>query len=311
LETHDLDIAAHDVDSVPNGLTVQSMDAGAGLFRVALPDGTRRWALGPPAGAPERMLPVDWSLDGALTGETAWACAIEVRASERVPPAARATAPIESQEVWAAGVTYLLSRDARLEESGGDDLYGRVYLAERPELFFKAAAWRVRGPGESIGIRADSAWNVPEPELGIVLTRDLKVVGMVLGNDVSSRTIEGENALYLPQAKIFDGSCALGPAILPISSAAPEVSLTLRIRRGDEAVYEGRTSTHQMTRPITDLASWLGRALTFPYGVVLLTGTGIVPPSTVSLQDGDVVTIAGTGLGELANPVTLVGRPDH
>lgn len=288
-------------------MTAHGPVPGTGLFRVELADGRRRWALGSAARAPERLLPADWLLDDALTGDVAWTDAVGIGPGETVPPSARVIAPIESQEVWAAGVTYLRSRDARLEESGGDDLYGRVYAANRPELFFKAPGWRVRGPGEAIGVRADSAWNVPEPELGIVLTRDLKVVGLVLANDVSSRSIEGENALYLPQAKIFDGSCALGPAIFPIAGSIPAIAITLRVSRAGRTIFDGRTSTERMARTPAELADWLGRALTFPHGAILLTGTGIVPPSAVSLQEGDVVAITGTGLGELVNPVVEVG----
>jgi 2-dehydro-3-deoxy-D-arabinonate dehydratase len=216
-------------------------------------------------------------------------------------------APIGSQEVWAAGVTYERSRSARIAEARDGDPYSRVYDAERPELFFKATPSRVRGPGEPIAIRSDSGWDVPEPELAVVLNSRLDIAGYTIGNDVSSRRIEGDNPLYLPQAKVYDGCCALGPGIVPAWEFDPRgKSIRLRIERAGAAVFEGETSTDRLHRDIADLARWLGRANRFPHGVILLTGTGIVPPDDFTLAAGDIVSIAIEGIGELQNPVELV-----
>jgi 2-dehydro-3-deoxy-D-arabinonate dehydratase len=216
-------------------------------------------------------------------------------------------APIGSQEVWAAGVTYERSRDARTAESRHADPYTRVYEAERPELFFKATPGRVRGPGEPVCIRADSGWDVPEPELALVLNSRLEAVGYTIGNDVSSRSIEGENPLYLPQAKVYDGSCALGPWIVPAWELDPYGRrVELEIRRGEEVVFAGATGTDRLRRRLDDLARWLGRANRFPAGVILLTGTGIVPPDDFTLLAGDAVSIRIEGIGELTNPVEVI-----
>jgi len=190
------------------------------------------------------------------------------------------------------------------KSAGGGDFYDRVYHAERPELFFKADARRVQGAGEAIRIRSDSTWHVPEPELAVVCNSRLEVVGYAIGNDVSSRSIEGENALYLPQAKVYDGCCALGPVITFAWDFSPENrKIELEIQRDGRMLFTGETSTSAMRRTIPDLLSFLGRDQTFPVGCVLLTGTGIVPPSEMTLQAGDVVTIRIQGLGELTNPV--------
>ena len=217
--------------------------------------------------------------------------------------------PVDSQEVWAAGVTYERSRAGRVEESTEAGVYDRVYLARRPEVFFKATAQRVVGDQEPIGVRADSPWNAPEPELGLVLNANGEIFGYVVGNDVSSRTIEGESPLYLSQAKVYDRSCSLGPGIVPIW-AAPELpfDIALRVQRGDAVAYEESTSTASITRPFEDLAAWLTAALTFRVGVILLTGTGIVPDQSFTLRAGDVVTVDIPGIGTLTNPVVLVGR---
>lgn len=213
-------------------------------------------------------------------------------------------APIQSQEVWAAGVTYKRSLEARSDEAVSSDPYDRVYAAERPELFFKATASRVRGDGEAIFIRSDSTWDVPEPELAVVCNSRMEVVGYTIGNDVSSRSIEGENPLYLPQAKVFDGSCALGPAIALAWDYSPsDRAIELEIRRNDAVVFRNDTSTSAMRREIPELVDYLGRDQRFDAGCVLLTGTGIVPPSDFTLQEGDVVTIRIDGIGELTNPV--------
>ena len=202
-------------------------------------------------------------------------------------------APIDSQqEVWAAGVTYLRSRDARRVESKVADVYDRVYDAARPELFFKAAGWRVVGTGAPIRIRADSRWNVPEPELVIVINRHREIVGYCAGNDVSSRDIEGENPLYLPQAKVYDGSCALGNGILLCEpNEINPVPIRLEIQRGSATVFEGETTTATMKRTVSELTEYLTRELDFPHGVFLMTGTGIVPGNEFTLQPDDVVQI--------------------
>ncbi|MFD2871823.1 fumarylacetoacetate hydrolase family protein [Mucilaginibacter ximonensis] len=215
--------------------------------------------------------------------------------------------PIESQEVWAAGVTYLQSRDARVEESqssGGSDLYKRVYDAERPEIFFKATASRVVGNDQDISIRKDSTWNVPEPELTVFANSNGDIQGYTIGNDMSSRSIEGENALYLPQAKTYDKSAAIGPCLTvlpePISK---ETVISIVIKRNNEAVYSDSTPLSRMKRELTELVGFLFRELTFPNGVFLMTGTCLVPPNDFTLIPGDVVEIAIDGIGTLTNTV--------
>jgi 2-dehydro-3-deoxy-D-arabinonate dehydratase len=202
-------------------------------------------------------------------------------------------APIDpAHEVWAAGVTYLRSRDARRAESQAADVYERVYVAARPELFFKAIGWRVVGDGMPIRIRGDSRWNAPEPELVIVLNRHREIVGYCAGNDVSSRDIEGENPLYLPQAKVYDGSCALGPGIaLAAADEMRDLPIRLRIERGGATVFAGEATTTMMKRALSDLTDYLAAELDFPHGVFLMTGTCIVPGEDFTLQPGDVVEI--------------------
>ena len=215
-----------------------------------------------------------------------------------------ASAPIQSQEVWAAGVTYRRSLEARTDEAVSSDPYDRVYSAPRPELFFKATPGRVRGPGEVVHIRSDSTWDVPEPELAVVCNSRMEVIGYTIGNDVSSRSIEGENPLYLPQAKVFDGCCSLGPAIaLAWDYSWEGRSIELEISRGGSEVFRSATSTSAMRRPIAQLVEYLALDQRFDAGCILLTGTGIVPPSDFSLESGDVVTIRIDGIGELTNPV--------
>jgi 2-dehydro-3-deoxy-D-arabinonate dehydratase len=214
-------------------------------------------------------------------------------------------APIDpSQEVWAAGVTYLRSRDARRVESTVADVYDRVYDAARPELFLKAAGWRVVGTGMPIRIRADSRWNVPEPELVIAINRHCEIIGYCAGNDVSSRDIEGENPLYLPQAKIYNGSCALGHGILLCEpNEISNVSVRLEVQRGGETVFEGETTTAIMKRTLSDLVNYLTFELDFPHGVFLMTGTGIVPGNEFTLQPDNVVSIQ-VGSVAIKNRVT-------
>ena len=214
--------------------------------------------------------------------------------------------PLEPPEVWCAGVTYERSRDARIEESAVEDVYSLVYDAERPELFLKdAACRRTVGPGEPIGIRSDSSWNVPEPEVGLVLGDRGEIAGVTIGNDVSSRDIEGANPLYLPQAKVYAGACALGPAIL---TPAPEEPLEIRMRvlsATDTEIFAGETSTASMKRSFEELVSFLIRDNPVPAGSVLLTGTGLVPPDDFTLGPGHTVEIEVPGIGILSNPVVI------
>jgi 2-dehydro-3-deoxy-D-arabinonate dehydratase len=214
--------------------------------------------------------------------------------------------PVDRQEVWAAGVTYRRSKVAREEESvGAAQFYDKVYTADRPELFLKATPARVVGPGGTIRVRQDSRWSVPEPELTLVVSPDLRIVGYTVGNDVSARDIEGENPLYLPQAKIYHGSCAIGPVVTLAGTMPPpeKVAIRLVISRGGRVVYEGDTQLSSMARTPEDLVDWLARENHFPDGVLLMTGTGIVPPDDFSLVPGDVVDITITGIGTLSNPV--------
>jgi 2-dehydro-3-deoxy-D-arabinonate dehydratase len=214
--------------------------------------------------------------------------------------------PIDAHEVWGAGVTYERSKVARQEESEqGGSFYDQVYRADRPELFLKATPHRVVGPGRPIRVRRDSRWCVPEPELALVLSPSLRLVGYTVGNDVSARDIEGRNPLYLPQAKVYDACCALGPAItLAGSLPTPEaLEIRLEIERDGAPAFQGATSTARMARRFADLVEWLGRDNSFPDGVILLTGTGIVPPDEFTLQAGDLVRITIDGIGTLVNPV--------
>ncbi len=217
--------------------------------------------------------------------------------------------PTDDQEVWAAGVTYERSKVAREEESAGSGIYDRVYTAARPEIFFKATPSRTVGPGEPVAIRSDSRWNVPEPELALVVNPAMELVGFSIGNDMSSRDIEGENPLYLPQAKMYGRCCALGPLIALHDSVADPRDLAIRllISRGGAEVFSGETSTRRIVRSYAELIGYLGRDNLFPDGVVLLTGTGIVPPDDFTLEAGDQVAIAIAGIGELQNPVVRGG----
>ena len=216
--------------------------------------------------------------------------------------------PVDEQEVWAAGVTYLDSRRARQEEAAdGGDVYARVYTAERPEIFFKASSKNTVGPLDAVGIRADSQWNVPEPELALVFNPAMELLGFTIGNDMSSRDIEGANPLYLPQAKVYAASCAVGPAILLAPSQEwLDTTIRLSIRRAEAEVFSGAVSTDQIKRSIPELADYLGRSNTYPGGVILLTGAGIVPPAEFTLQPGDGVCITIDGIGTLKNHVIEV-----
>jgi 2-dehydro-3-deoxy-D-arabinonate dehydratase len=216
-------------------------------------------------------------------------------------------APIGGQEVWAAGVTYFRSRNARLEESktaGGGDFYDRVYHAKRPELFFKATPHRVVGPQAKVAIRSDARWSVPEPELTLFISPGGKISGYTIGNDMSSRDIEGENPLYLPQAKIYDRSCALGPCLLVTEeSLPPSTEISMEIRRSGQTTFLGKTTLKQMKRKPEELVQYLYRACSFPQGCFLLTGVGIVPPDSFTLQPGDEIQITIPPIGTLTNTV--------
>ena len=278
-----------------------------GLFRIRGRDGSIRLAAGDVDRGPSALVPDGYSLDAILAGGGQTLEEAIDAAVDPVDGAVELEAPVESQEIWAAGVTYLRSRDARIEEAIEPSPYDRVYEAERPELFLKTAGWRAVGTGAAIGIRADSDWNVPEPELAVVADASMRVVGFTIGDDVSSRSIEGENTLYLPQAKTYERSCSLGPAIVPASQVEPPFEIRMTILRDGRPVYDDGTSTDQMARPFEDLLSHLGRALSFPSGAVLLTGTGIVPDPPFTLEAGDEVRISIERLGTLTNPVVRVG----
>ena len=286
-----------------------------GLFRLALPDGTVRLARGDAETGPTELLAEDVGIDDLLADADgpvgrALQDALESPASGPVPFGARLLVPLAGQEVWASGVTFERSRSARNEEAGPVDIYDRVYEAHRPELFLKASPGRVRGPGEPVGIRSDSGWDVPEPELGLVADRAGRLVAVTVGNDLSSRSIEGENPLYLPQAKVYTGSCAVGPALVPLTAGRALRSLVIElfIRRDGEELFSDSVPLSAMRRDPEELLDWLYRALDFPVGVVLLTGTSIVPPPAFTLRPDDVVDIVVPGVGTLTNPVVEVGQ---
>lgn len=219
-------------------------------------------------------------------------------------------APIGNQEVWAAGVTYLRSRDARMEESkesGASDVYSKVYDAERPELFFKALPHRVSGQGEEVYIRKDSTWNVPEPELTLFINSKGEIQAYTAGNDMSSRSIEGENPLYLPQAKVYERSCALGPCLfVPEKPISPDTHISISIKRDRQDVFANSIQLNRMKRNLPELAAWLYKACKFQYGSFLMTGTGIVPPNDFTLQANDEVSVSIEGIGTLTNTVQFI-----
>jgi len=218
------------------------------------------------------------------------------------------SAPINNQEIWAAGVTYMRSREARVEESkdaGGGDFYTRVYDAERPELFFKATGYRTVGPGDAVRVRKDSKWNVPEPELTLFICSKGTIEGYTVGNDMSSRDIEGENPLYLPQAKSYDGSAAIGPCLyVPENPIDPDTMIRMEILRDTSAIFSGEISINRIKRKHTELVEFLFRETSFPYGTYLMTGTGIIPPDDFTLNAGDEIRISIDGIGTLINKVS-------
>jgi 2-dehydro-3-deoxy-D-arabinonate dehydratase len=268
------------------------------LTRHEAPGGGARWALD------GRLLPSQLGLELLLQMPRANLTDFLRALPRDGAPAGKLLAPIEAaQEVWASGVTYLRSREAREAESSVKDVYARVYDARRPELFFKAVGWRVAGHEQPIRVREDSRWNVPEPELTLVVNSSREIVGFCAGNDVSSRDIEGENPLYLPQAKVYSGSCALGPGIVLGEEVErlKDLTIALTLKRAGRVVFQGEVRTSQIKRPFQELVDYLGKELDFPRGVFLLTGTGIVPPAELSMAPGDVVTIS-------IGPLTLENR---
>ena len=256
------------------------------LTKHKITDGSR-WAVD------GRFLPPGLSLSILLESPRSDMLAALASIPVDEPAAGEEEAPIDpQQEVWAAGVTYLRSREARRAESTVADLYDNVYLADRPELFMKSMGWRVSGDGALIRIRADSHWNVPEPELVVVINCHGEIVGYCAGNDVSSRDIEGENPLYLPQAKVYTGSCALGQGIwLCEPDAIQNIPIRLKVRRGTETIFAGEASTASMKRSLPELVDFLTRELDFPQGVFLMTGTCLVPDGGFTLQPEDIVHI--------------------
>jgi 2-dehydro-3-deoxy-D-arabinonate dehydratase len=280
------------------------------LWRIWTASG-ERLARGQVDEGPKELLAPETTIDALLAGPAHMlGAALESGTGEPVPSEARVLAPLGSQEIWAAGVTYRKSRDARVEESSEPEHYKLVYDADRPELFFKASAMRVRGPGDVIGVRSDSAWDVPEAELGLVVSADARIVAYVVGNDVSSRSIEGENPLYLPQAKSYTGSCAIGPCLVPLDEApaVDDLRIELQIRRQGNSAYDAQVPVSEMRRNPDELVDWLFRAMEFPVGVVLLTGTALIPPAQFTLRADDEVTVTIPGIGTLTNPVEVVGR---
>lgn len=270
----------------PDGVRVGVLDTARGSIR-AVPVASLATLLELPLAQLRAVI------DGALDGDIV---AGEVRL---LPPVDGLT------EVWACGVTYRRSSDARQEESESADVYARVYEATRPELFFKSSAWRVCGDGEPIGIRVDSQIDVPEPELAVVCNAGAEIVGLTICDDVSSRSIEGENPLYLPQAKIYSGACAIGPGIVA-SWQVPDLyalPISAAVVRGESTIWSGRTSTALLHRRVDELVEHLFRQASFPHGAVLSTGTGLVPELDFTLRPGDTVTIEIDGIGRLTNPV--------
>jgi 2-dehydro-3-deoxy-D-arabinonate dehydratase len=284
---------------------------GQGVWRIGTPSGVRI-ARGPVHEGPTELLPVDSISELLSDVGPSLRDMLLAESCGPVPGGSRLLAPVDDQEIWASGVTFERSREARNEEAVTSDVYDRVYVAERPELFFKAPAWRARGEGAPIGVRSDSSWNVPEPELGLVVDARGALVAYTVGNDVSSRSIEGENPLYLPQAKVFHGACALGPCLVPVECAPPfdQLVIHMTVTRDDKPVFEDEVRLSSMRRTPEELVDWLYRALPFPKGFVLLSGTSMVPPTDFTLLYGDTIRIRVPGVGTLTNFVGEIGKGD-
>lgn len=255
-----------------------------------------------------KFFSINQTLTDLLSMDLKSARAIVEEASTLIEKPTKFSPPIDpDHEVWACGVTYLRSKVGRMEESDVPDLYSRVYEAERPEIFYKAVGWRVIPNGEPVGIRRDSGWDVPEAEVVLVVNSEQEIFGYTIGNDMSSRSIEGENTLYLPQAKSYEKACTLGSFIIPSWEISYSVfPYTLTVERDCAEVFAGSSSSAQMKRGFQELVDWLFRTLPMPKGVLLFTGTGIVPQADFTLHEGDVVKIDGGVLGQLTNPITLV-----
>lgn len=278
------------------------------LWRIESVAGAR-WAVGAPADGPAAVLPEGFTLSSLLDGTQDFT-AYRNLPVEPLPPKWRLLAPLDEQEVWAAGVTFIQSRYAREAESSAPDFYREVYFADRPELFLKASPGTAVGSEDAVGIRADSSWNVPEPELALVVDAQGQVVAFTLGNDVSSRSIEGENPLYLPQAKVYDQSCAIGPCLVPVGDVGrvSDIEIRVSVHRAGAAVFDGSGPLSDLKRDPADLVRWLFAARSFSAGVVLLCGTSIVPPDEFTLLPGDEIQINAPQLGALVNTVTQVGE---
>ena len=284
-------------------LVCRFVPAGGGIARVGAASGHDRLADLTACGI-ESLTALFDAADPARVVETLVPAAPTVPLGQAV-----LLPPVEGQEVWAAGVTYLRSKTARMEESHfSATAYDRVYDADRPEIFFKSLAQKVVGSGDAVGIRADARWNVPEPELALVMNGHGRIVGCAVGNDMSSRDIEGENLLYLPQAKTYDRSCALGPwvALGADEAAIRRWTIAIEIERAGAVVFSGSTGIDQIKRRFDELAGWLWRSQRFPEGVVLLTGTGVVPDESFTLAPGDRISIRIDGVGSLVNDVVTV-----
>ncbi|MER6942973.1 fumarylacetoacetate hydrolase family protein [Nonomuraea sp. NPDC000554] len=270
--------------------------------------GSARWAVRTETG--DRPLPDGFSLGDALSADLGHFRDLLESASGELGEVSPAAPVDPDTEVWAAGVTYRRSREARVEESTQPDIYQRVYEAERPELFFKSVGWRVRGPGRTIGVRPDSTWDVPEPELAVVVAASGEIVGYTVCDDVSSRSIEGENPLYLPQAKMYLGATAMGPGIRPVWEVADpyDLGIAMSISRGGEVAWSGSASTADLHRRVEELVEYLFVADRHPRGVILSTGTCLVPGQEFTLLPGDRVEIGIAEIGVLVNEVVPVGK---
>ena len=260
--------------------------------------------------SPLAGMQLDWLLSADAPPAANLITALRSAAQQPTVAPISLQAPVGRQEIWASGVTYKRSEEAREAESHNSTIYSRVYSAVRPELFFKSNGDEAVGTNDAVGIRYDATWSVPEPELVVVLNARMEVVGFTAGNDMSSRDIEGENPLYLPQAKVYERACALGPRVWlqPGATSWPDLKIELNIERGGQVVFSGETSTASLHRPLMELIEYLGRCKPFPRGAMLFTGTGVVPPDTFTLAEGDRIRIRIDPIGELVNTVRVVGK---
>jgi len=286
---------------------------GDGPVRVGVENGSWLRPLAAPNRSSSQALKIDWLLPDDPEAPRAAALNDWLRGAMTDPverAAVTLAPPVGRQEIWAAGVTYRRSEEAREAESNNSNVYRRVYEATRPEIFFKSQGHEVVGLGQPVGIRYDATWSVPEPELAVVLNAHMEVVGFTIGNDMSSRDIEGENPTDLPRANVYEGACALGPRIWlqPGATVWPDVTIQMEISRSGETIFNEQTTTASLHRPLSELIEYLGRCKRFPCGVMLFTGTGIVPPDDFTLAEGDTVRIRIDPIGELVNTVRVVGR---